>query len=69
MSAESDARLVEVQGCLSRLMNKLHEQAEGLGDWHDATEYLEWAEAEVRTVWLRSKGLDNRGKPIQEAAA
>ncbi|WKK11955.1 hypothetical protein QYN14_25750 [Rhodococcus ruber] len=57
-------RLERAQADMWRLMNDLHETAEGLGRWHDQTEYIEWAEKEVRQIWLRSKGLDSRGKPL-----
>lgn len=54
-----------VQSDLDRLMSDLNEITQGLGDWHDSTEYLAWAGDRIREIWLRSKGLDLRGRPLE----
>ena len=46
----------DVRKMSSKLMDNLHETSNGLGDWHDATEYIDWANKEVRDIWLAAGG-------------
>lgn len=62
---KAEAALDRVQADLNKLMNDLHQTTEGLGSWHDGTEYLEWAGQQIREIWLRSKGLDKRGHALE----
>ena len=52
----AEAKLAEARRLASRAIDKLDETASGLGDWHDATEYLTWARSEVRDIWLATGG-------------
>lgn len=45
---------------LTRLIRKLDSTADGLGDWHDATEYIEWARREVQDIYLAATGLKGK---------
>lgn len=53
---EAEAKLEAARTAMSKLMDKLDETTDGLGDWHDATEYLTWARSEVRDAWLAAGG-------------
>lgn len=52
----AEAKLANVRASLSRLIDQLHETSSGLGEWHDATEYIDWAQREVRDIWLAIGG-------------
>ena len=49
---EQAAKLAEAVKGLWTLIIALDNTADGLGDWHDATEYVEWASKEVRKIYL-----------------
>jgi hypothetical protein len=53
---EVEAKLGAARTAMSKLMDKLDETSDGLGDWHDATEYIDWARSEVRDAWLAAGG-------------
>lgn len=40
---------------LEKLIRKIDETTDGLGEWHDATEYLEWARKEVQRILNASR--------------
>ncbi|NKS17333.1 hypothetical protein GS490_13485 [Rhodococcus hoagii] len=40
---------------LERLIRKIDETTGGLGEWHDATEYLEWVRKEVQRILNASR--------------
>nr|WP_296764115.1 hypothetical protein [Rhodococcus sp. (in: high G+C Gram-positive bacteria)] len=44
-------QLMNTQESLRRLMRHLDDTADGLGDWHDGTEYVEWARSEVQKIY------------------
>ena len=50
------AQHTNTTNALSRLITKLDNTADGLGDWHDATEYIEWARREVQDIYLTTTG-------------
>jgi hypothetical protein len=52
----AEAKLAEARTSMSKLMDKLDETSDGLGEWHDATEYVDWARREVRDAWLAAGG-------------
>lgn len=43
------------QGELLRLIRKIDETTDGLGEWHEATEYLEWVRKEVQRILNASR--------------
>ena len=47
------AKLAEAVQGMWRLIRKLDETSDGLGDWHDATEYIDWARKEVQEIYVR----------------
>lgn len=49
---KAETKVSETREGLSQLMDKLTTTAEGLGDWHDATEYIEWAREKVREIYV-----------------
>lgn len=40
---------------LEKLIRKIDETTDGLGEWHDATEYLEWVRKEVQGILKASR--------------
>ena len=50
----AEERLAEAIKGMWRLIHKLDETADGLGDWHDATEYVQWARKEVQEIYVRA---------------
>ena len=45
---------------LTRLIIKLDNTADGLGNWHEVTEYIEWARREVQDIYLTATGLKRK---------
>ncbi|MFB7860137.1 hypothetical protein [Rhodococcus qingshengii] len=48
------AKLAEAVQGMWRLIRKLDETSDGLGDWHDATECIDWARKEVQEIYVRA---------------
>lgn len=40
---------------LEKLIRKIDETTDGLGEWHEATEYLEWVRKEVQRILIASR--------------
>lgn len=38
---------------VSEVMRKIDTTCDGLGDWHDGTEYLEWARGELQQAYVK----------------